>query len=46
VFDADMDKLVDPRAIPDIDRLASECIEGPFDLKRSQRTEQPLESIS
>jgi acetyl esterase/lipase len=43
VFDANMDKLVDPRAIPAIDQLATECIEGPFDLKNRQRTEQPLE---
>jgi acetyl esterase/lipase len=43
VFDANMDKLVDPRAIPAIDQLATECIEGPFDIKTRQRTEQPLE---
>jgi Secretory lipase len=43
VFDANMDKIVDRRAIPAIDLLASECIEGPFDVKIRQRTEQPLE---
>jgi acetyl esterase/lipase len=43
VFDAKMDKVVDPRAIPAIDQLAEECIEGPFDLRRRQLTEQPLE---
>src|ERR1700733_9587662 len=43
VFDANMDKIVDRRAIPAIDRLASECIEGPFDIRIRQRTEQPLE---
>src|ERR1700761_6512068 len=43
VFDANMDKVIDPRAKPAIDRLAQECIEGPFDLRRRQRTEQPLE---
>jgi acetyl esterase/lipase len=43
VFDAKMDKIVDPRAIPAIDQLAEECIEGPFDLRRRQLTEQPLE---
>jgi pimeloyl-ACP methyl ester carboxylesterase len=43
VFDAKMDKVVDPRAIPAIDQLARECIEGPFDLRRRQLTEQPLE---
>jgi pimeloyl-ACP methyl ester carboxylesterase len=43
VFGADMDKVVDPRAMPAIDRLADECIEGPFDIRMRQRTEQPLE---
>jgi pimeloyl-ACP methyl ester carboxylesterase len=43
VFDASMTKVVDPRAIPAIDQLAEECIEGPFDLRRRQLTEQPLE---
>src|SRR5580658_8733412 len=43
VFDAQMDKVVDPRAIPAINQLAEECIEGPFDLRRRQLTEQPLE---
>ena len=43
VFDANMDKVVDRRAIPAINQLAQECIEGPFDLKKRQRTEQPLE---
>jgi hypothetical protein len=43
VFDANMDKVVDRRAIPAIDQLAEECVEGPFDLRIRQRTEQPLE---
>src|SRR3984957_9805442 len=43
VFDANMDNVVDRRAIPTIDKLAEECIEGPFDLRIRQRTEQPLE---
>jgi acetyl esterase/lipase len=43
VFHAEMDKAVDPRAMPAIDQLAEECIEGPFDLRRRQLTEQPLE---
>jgi pimeloyl-ACP methyl ester carboxylesterase len=43
VFDAIMDKVVDRRAIPAINQLAQECIEGPFDLKKRQRTEEPLE---
>ena len=29
--------------MPAIDQLAQECIEGPFDLRRRQLTEQPLE---
>jgi pimeloyl-ACP methyl ester carboxylesterase len=43
VYNADIDKLVDPRARPVIDRLAQECVEGPFDLSARQRTEKPLE---
>src|ERR1700730_10259314 len=43
VFDANMNKVVDPRAMPAIDQLARECIEGPFDLRTRQLTEQPLE---
>jgi pimeloyl-ACP methyl ester carboxylesterase len=43
VFDAKMNKVVDPRAMPAIDQLVQECIEGPFDLRRRQLTEQPLE---
>jgi pimeloyl-ACP methyl ester carboxylesterase len=43
VFHADMDKVVDPRAMPAINRLAQECIEGPFDLRQRQLTEQPLQ---
>src|SRR6202021_1518641 len=43
VFDAKRDKVVGRRAIPAIDQLAEECIEGPFDLRIRQRTEQPLE---
>ena len=46
VFHANMDKVVDRRAMPAVDQLAKECIEGPFDLKTRQRTEQPLEDIS
>ena len=42
-YGAAMDKVVDPRAMPAIDRLARECIEGPFDLIVRQRTEKPLE---
>ena len=43
VFHADMDKVVDPRAMPAINHLAQECIEGPFDLRQRQLTEQPLQ---
>jgi pimeloyl-ACP methyl ester carboxylesterase len=43
VFGANMDKVVDRRALPAINQLAKECIEGPFDIKTRQRTEQPLE---
>lgn len=43
VYDAALDGLVDPRALPVIDRLARECIEGPFDIFIRQRTERPLQ---
>jgi acetyl esterase/lipase len=43
VFHANMDKIVDPRAMPAVDELVQECIEGPFDIKRRARTEAPLE---
>jgi acetyl esterase/lipase len=43
VYGAAIDNIVDPRAIPVIDRLARECIEGPLDLIERQRTGKPLE---
>jgi acetyl esterase/lipase len=43
VYDFPLDSIVDSRAVPVIDRLAHECIEGPFDLMARQRTEKPLE---
>jgi pimeloyl-ACP methyl ester carboxylesterase len=43
VYGAPMDKIVDIRAVPVINRLAEECVEGPFDLAMRQRTEKPLE---
>jgi pimeloyl-ACP methyl ester carboxylesterase len=43
VYGVPLDKIVDPRAMPTVDRLAQECIEGPFDLLERQRTERPLE---
>jgi pimeloyl-ACP methyl ester carboxylesterase len=43
VYGAPMDKVVDPRAMPAINRLAQECVEGPYDLLVRRRTEKPLE---
>jgi pimeloyl-ACP methyl ester carboxylesterase len=43
VFGAKMDKVVDPRAMPSVDLLAQECVEGPLDLFVRGRTEKPLE---
>ena len=43
VYGAPIDKIVDPRATPAINRLAGECIEGPLDLVIRQRIEKPLE---
>lgn len=43
VYGAAIDNVVDPRAMPAIDRLAQECIEGPFDLIVRQRTGRPLD---
>jgi pimeloyl-ACP methyl ester carboxylesterase len=43
VYGAPIDKIVDSRATPTINRLARECIEGPLDLVIRQRTEKPLE---
>lgn len=42
-YAAALDTIVDPSAMPVIDRLAHECIEGPFDLIARARTEKPLE---
>ena len=38
IYGAPMEKVVDPRAMPAIDRLAQECVEGPFDLFVRGRT--------
>lgn len=43
VYDAPLGNIVDPQALPTMDRLARECIEGPFDLIERQRTEAPLQ---
>src|SRR6202034_904103 len=42
-FGANINKVVDPRAMPAINQLAGECIEGPFDIRIRERTEHPLE---
>lgn len=43
VYDASLSQMVDSQAMPTIDRLSRECIEGPFDLIERQRTEAPLQ---
>ncbi|MCP3405247.1 alpha/beta fold hydrolase [Bradyrhizobium sp. CCGB01] len=43
VYGAALDDVLDPRALPVIDRLARECIEGPFDIFVRQRIERPLQ---
>jgi dipeptidyl aminopeptidase/acylaminoacyl peptidase len=43
VYNASLNNILDPVAMPTVDRLAGECIEGPFDLVERQRTERPLE---
>jgi hypothetical protein len=43
VYATPLGPILDPRALPTIDRLAQECIEGPFDIIERERTERPLE---
>jgi acetyl esterase/lipase len=43
VFDAPMERVVDPRAMPAIDLLAQECVEGPLDLIVRKRIEKAFE---
>jgi acetyl esterase/lipase len=43
VYNVPIDKVVDPRAMPAIDRLAQECVESIFDLWARKRTSGPLE---
>jgi pimeloyl-ACP methyl ester carboxylesterase len=43
VYDASLSRMVDSQAMPTIDRLSRECIEGPFDILERQRTEAPLQ---
>jgi alpha-beta hydrolase superfamily lysophospholipase len=42
VFDAPMDRVIYPAAIPVVNRLADECIESIYDLVVRQRTARPL----
>jgi acetyl esterase/lipase len=43
VFNAPIDRVVVPAAMPTIDRLAEECLESIYDFLVRQRTERPLE---
>jgi acetyl esterase/lipase len=43
VYGAPMNKVVDPRAMPAIERLSGECLESFYDLMVRRRTEKPLE---
>jgi pimeloyl-ACP methyl ester carboxylesterase len=43
VYNAPIDKVVVPEAMPTVDRLADECIESIFDIMARRRTEKPLE---
>lgn len=43
VFDAPIDRVVDPAALPIVDRLARECVESIYDLMLRHRTARPLE---
>ena len=45
IYGAPMEKVVDPRAMPAIDRLAQECVEGPFDLFVRSRTGRSSRNI-
>ncbi|MGB6800280.1 MAG: lipase family protein [Xanthobacteraceae bacterium] len=42
VFDAPIDRVVYPKALPTVDRLAGECIESIYDLILRSRTSAPL----
>jgi acetyl esterase/lipase len=42
VFKAPMDAVLDPSAIPVVDRLAGECIESIFDILERRQTQKPL----
>jgi alpha-beta hydrolase superfamily lysophospholipase len=43
VFGAPIDRVVEPAAIPSVDRLAKQCIESILDFVIRQRIERPLE---
>jgi acetyl esterase/lipase len=43
VFGAPIDRVVEPAAVPTVDRLAEECIESIYDIAIRQRTERLLE---
>jgi pimeloyl-ACP methyl ester carboxylesterase len=42
VFHAPSDEVLDPAAVPVVDRLASECIESLFDMFERRITQRPL----
>jgi acetyl esterase/lipase len=42
VYNAPSDAVLDPSAIPVVNRLASECIESIFDILERRQTEKPL----
>jgi acetyl esterase/lipase len=43
VFGAPIDRVVEPAALPIVDRLAEECLESIYDIAIRQRMERPLE---
>jgi pimeloyl-ACP methyl ester carboxylesterase len=43
VYDAPIARIVDPQAMPTLDRLARICIEGPFDLSARERIGKALD---
>jgi pimeloyl-ACP methyl ester carboxylesterase len=43
VYNAPIERVVLPEAMPTVDQLASECIESIFDILARRRTEKPLE---
>ncbi len=43
VYDAPMERVVDPRALPAVDRLAQICVEGLVDLSVRQRIEKTFQ---